>query len=84
MDNKRAAGNLPAAFLLERIASMKFTTLIPLWFNDGREVPEDQINHIILDIVSRFRGCSDEGVAKGQWVDPTRDKCIVTNAAASP
>jgi hypothetical protein len=49
---------------------MKFTTLIPLRFNDGREVPQDQIDRIIDGLAFRFNGCSDEGVTKGQWLDP--------------
>lgn len=49
---------------------MKFTTLIPLRFNDGKEVPEEQISRIIDELVFEFGGCSDEGVTKGQWIDP--------------
>jgi hypothetical protein len=49
---------------------MKFTTLIPLRFNDGREVPPEQMSRIIDELVLRFGGCSDEGVTKGQWLDP--------------
>lgn len=59
---------------------MKFTTLIPLRFNDGREVPIEQMDRIIDDLVKQFKGCSDEGVTKGQWLDPDderlyRDEC---------
>jgi hypothetical protein len=50
--------------------AMKFTTLIPMRFNDGREVPQEQLNRIIDDLVVLFGGCSDEGVTKGQWLDP--------------
>jgi hypothetical protein len=49
---------------------MKFTTLIPMRFNDGREVPLEQINRIIDELAARFDGCSDEGITKGQWLDP--------------
>jgi len=49
---------------------MKFTTLIPLHFNDGREVPPEQISKILDDLALQFGGCSDEGVTKGQWLDP--------------
>jgi hypothetical protein len=49
---------------------MKFTTLIPLRFNDGREVPQDQMDRILDELVVQFSGCSDEGVTKGQWLDP--------------
>jgi hypothetical protein len=49
---------------------MKFTTLIPLRLNDGSEVPIQQINAIVDRLTLRFGGCSDEGVTKGQWLDP--------------
>jgi hypothetical protein len=49
---------------------MKFTTLIPMRFNDGRAVPQEQMNRIISELVVQFSGCSDEGVTKGQWLDP--------------
>src|SRR6266481_6105814 len=49
---------------------MKFTTLIPMRFNDGREVSEQQMIRMIDELVLQFSGCSDEGVTKGQWLDP--------------
>src|SRR2546421_5173156 len=49
---------------------MKFTTLIPLRFNDGRDVPQEQMVRIIDELVLQFSGCSDEGITKGQWLDP--------------
>jgi hypothetical protein len=49
---------------------MKFTTLIPMRFNDGRDVPQEKMNRIIDDLAVQFSGCSDEGVTKGQWLDP--------------
>jgi hypothetical protein len=49
---------------------MKFTTLIPMRFNDGREVPGEELNRIIDQLAAQFKGCSDEGVTKGQWLDP--------------
>ena len=49
---------------------MKFTTLIPMRFNDGREVPAEQMDRIIDESAQQFQGCSDEGVTKGQWLDP--------------
>ena len=48
----------------------KFTTLIPMRFNDGREVPQEQMTRIIDELALQFSGCSDEGVTKGQWLDP--------------
>jgi hypothetical protein len=53
---------------------MKFTTLIPLWFNDGREVSADQLDAIIDGLVRQFKGCSDEGITKGQWLDPKESR----------
>jgi hypothetical protein len=49
---------------------MKFTTLIPMRHNDGRDVPAEAINRIIDELAARFNGCSDEGMTKGQWLDP--------------
>ena len=49
---------------------MKFTTLIPLRFNDGREVPPEEMDRIIDGLAEQFDGCSDEGLTKGQWLDP--------------
>jgi hypothetical protein len=49
---------------------MKFTTLIPLRFNDGQEVPSERIDEIIDELAEQFDGCSDEGLTKGQWLDP--------------
>lgn len=49
---------------------MKFTTLIPLQFNDGRTVPEEDIERLIDGVAATFGGCSDEGITKGQWIDP--------------
>ncbi len=50
--------------------AMKFTTLIPLRFNDGRAVPQAQLDRIIDELTLQFGGSSDEGVTKGQWLDP--------------
>lgn len=50
---------------------MKFTTLIPLRFNDGREVPAALMNDFIDELTFEFSGCSDEGETKGQWIDPS-------------
>jgi hypothetical protein len=41
---------------------MKFTTLIMLRFNDGLEVPDDQIEQIIDEFAIQCGGCSDEGI----------------------
>lgn len=49
---------------------MKFTTLIPIRLNDGQEVPPEHISRILDELVQQFGGCSDEGITKGQWLDP--------------
>jgi hypothetical protein len=49
---------------------MKFTTLIPLRLNDGRKIPQQQLEAIIDGLALQFSGCSDEGITKGQWLDP--------------
>ena len=49
---------------------MKFTTLLPLRFNDGHDVPAEQIDRILDHFTFLFGGCSDEGITKGQWLDP--------------
>ncbi len=50
---------------------MKFTTLLPTRYNDGNEVPEEEIESLINQLAIQFGGCSDEGITKGQWIDPT-------------
>ena len=49
---------------------MKFTTLIPLRFNDRSAVPQTQLDRIIDELTLQFGGSSDEGITKGQWLDP--------------
>ncbi len=59
---------------------VKFTTLLPLRFNDGREVPAEQIDRILDDFTFQFGGCSDEGITKGQWLDP-KDQTLYRDAS---
>jgi hypothetical protein len=49
---------------------MKFTTLIPTRYNDGTRVPKRRLRAIVDRLVRRFGGCTNEGIAKGQWMDP--------------
>ena len=49
---------------------MKFTTLIPIRFNDGSRVPTRTLRRIINNLATQFGGCSEEGLTKGQWIDP--------------
>jgi hypothetical protein len=60
---------------------MKFTTLIPTHFNDGREVSASALRKIMHRLSKTFGGCSDEGITKGQWIDPADsvhylDECV--------
>lgn len=60
---------------------MKFTTLIPIRLNDGRELSDARLRRILNRLSSTFGGCSDEGITKGQWIDPAdaahyHDECI--------
>jgi hypothetical protein len=48
---------------------MKFTTLIPMRYNNGKEVPVDLLDSLIDQLAEQFQGCSEEGVTKGQWLD---------------
>ena len=49
---------------------MKFTTHIPTHLNDGRKVSQRQLKMIMDELVQQFGGVSDEGITKGQWIDP--------------
>jgi hypothetical protein len=49
---------------------MKFTTLIPTKFNDRSRVPTKTLRRIINRLTTQFGGCSEEGLTKGQWIDP--------------
>lgn len=59
---------------------MKFTTLIPLRFNAGTEVPPKQMTRIIDELAFQFRGCLDESVTKGNSLTHRIRGCIVTKA----
>ncbi len=49
---------------------MKFTTLIPTRYNDGTRVPKKRLRAICDRLVRQFGGCTNEGLAQGQWIDP--------------
>lgn len=49
---------------------MKFTTLIPTHYNDGRPVPDRVLRRFMDYLSTKFGGCSDEGLTRGQWIDP--------------
>jgi hypothetical protein len=44
---------------------MKFTTLVPLRFNNGRQVPLRDLRRIMRELATEFGGCSEEGITKG-------------------
>ncbi|MCY7348014.1 MAG: hypothetical protein LH614_17620 [Pyrinomonadaceae bacterium] len=46
----------------------RFETLLPLQFNDGREVPPDWLAEAVLEIVERFNAASYETQkVEGHW-----------------
>lgn len=46
----------------------RFEVLLPLQFNDGREVPEEWLADAVLEIVDRFGAASDETQrVEGYW-----------------
>jgi len=60
---------------------MKFTTLIPVRYNDGKRVPKSQLTNFMREFAEQFGGCSNEGITKGQWIDPAdatyyHDECV--------
>lgn len=54
---------------------MKFTTLIPTTWNDGRPVDPDLLEHLIDQLAQPFGGMTEEGQVRGIWFDDdgTRD-----------
>jgi hypothetical protein len=49
---------------------MKFTTLIPIRLNDGKRVPARTLRRMVKRLATQFGGVSEEGITKGQWIDP--------------
>lgn len=51
----------------------RFEILLPLRFNDGREVPESQIADVLLALETRFGAVSAETqVIQGRWTSEQR------------
>jgi hypothetical protein len=50
---------------------MKITTLIPTRLNNGRRVSKATLLRYMDELTTQFGGCSEEGITKGQWIDPT-------------
>ena len=59
---------------------MKFTTLVPVNFNDGTKVPQSQIDAILARFWVLFGGCTVEGPVVGHWVNDNgthfQDDCL--------
>jgi hypothetical protein len=49
---------------------MKFTTLIPTKYNDGKRVTGRTLRRMVKTLATQFGGISEEGITKGQWIDP--------------
>ena len=46
----------------------RFEILLPLQFNDGRDVPSDLLAEAVLEVVGRFGGVSYyNNLIRGQW-----------------
>ena len=56
---------------------MKFTTLIPLFRNDGSRVSKREMNAILKELRSRFGALTQEGPVIGHWVDTTDGRVYV-------
>lgn len=60
---------------------MKITTLIPVRLNDGKRVSLRLLRKFLHNFATQFGGCSEEGITKGQWIDPEdaahyHDECV--------
>ena len=49
--------------------SVKVTTLIPTYRNDGSQVDEFEMHGIIRRFWNQFGGATIEGIVEGHWVD---------------
>ena len=47
---------------------MKFTTLLPLADNDGKDLTT-AVEAIVQGLAFQFGGCSTEGTVDGRWID---------------
>jgi hypothetical protein len=48
---------------------MKFTTLIPMKWNDGTDVPPAVLQRLINSLWRPFRAATEEGPVMGHWID---------------
>ena len=59
---------------------MKFTTLIPTHWNEGKKVKPSELSRIIDAIWKPFKGMTKEGPVAGHWIDTDgthySDECI--------
>jgi thiamine biosynthesis lipoprotein ApbE len=49
---------------------VKFTTIIPIYRNDGSPVAETDLDEILLTLATQFGGATNEGRTLGHWIDP--------------
>ncbi len=56
---------------------MKFSTMIPVRYNDGFSVDKTTLDSIYKMFYMRFGGCTVDAVADGFWFDPTKQKLFV-------
>jgi hypothetical protein len=55
---------------------MKFTTLIPKYWNDGTPVTSSLLERLIDELYAPFGGMTDEGEVTGYWTDHDGTKFI--------
>lgn len=59
---------------------MKFTTLLPMAYNDGTPVPPSKIEKIVRALWRPFEGMTNEGPVEGYWRAPDgtvfQDSCV--------
>ncbi|MFL5342409.1 MAG: hypothetical protein ACJ8F7_19875 [Gemmataceae bacterium] len=53
---------------------MKFTTIIPERYNDGKRVSPATMRRILNNLRDQFHGYTAEGRTDGCWLDPTDGK----------
>lgn len=58
---------------------MKLTTLIPIRFNDGTDVPSAKLEQLLDGLFIEFGAYTLEGTVKGAWLDAGKayyDDCL--------
>lgn len=49
---------------------MKFTTIIPIYRNDGSPAAQSELDEILFALATQFGGVTNEGRTLGHWIDP--------------